>query len=316
MSWPPWSAHSSEAKTAPPKQAGRPEGRPLIAGEWTCSPLDVAEEWVYGIVSLELGAEFTLQGGILQMDWPLTGAVAGTLILAGATTAVLSFLYRSSPHDLIVPKALPFLMTTDTSISMDSGRLGEPVAYPSTQTPQAPLVQTRTEPVSAGKIKESTNQHLPDDSIARRQSPSDYMKPASSSVSAPLSAQPQIRVQEWRAVATARANLFNLGGHLDQSGVVDNMASGPLREAFRKVKNYDKLQPEAKALIEAPNINLSKLAPYRALLGIDDIKIEQEQAVKFVRVASTRGIDGAADVLVLPMGEKGNADLLVLPPFR
>jgi hypothetical protein len=252
------------------------------------------------------------------MDWPLTSAVAGTLILAGATTAVLSFLYQSSRHDLIVPKAsLPFLMTTDSAqISMDLGRLSEPVAYPSTQTPQAPLVQTRTEPVNAGKIKEGTNQHLPDDSIARRQSPSDYVKPASSSVSAPLSAQPQIRVQEWRAVATARANLFNLGGHLDQSGVVDNMASGPLREAFRKVKNYDKLPPEAKALIEAPNINLSKLAPYRALLGIDDIKIEQEQAVKFVRVASTRGIDGAADVLVLPMGEKGNADLLVLPPFR
>jgi hypothetical protein len=273
---------------------------------------------VYGIVSLELGAEFTLRGGILQMDWPLTGAVAGTLILAGATTAGLSFLYQSSPHDLIVLKApLPLLMTTDSAqISIDSGRLSEPVAYPSTQTPQAPLVQTRTEPVNAGKIKESANQYLPDDSMARRRAPSDHMKPASPSVSAPLSTQPQIRVQEWRAVATARANLFNLGGHLDQSGVVDNMASGPLREAFRKGKNYDKLPPEARALIEAPNINLSKLAPYRSMLGIDDSKIEQEQAVKFVRVASTRGIDGAADVLVLPTGEEGNADLLVLPPFR
>jgi hypothetical protein len=252
------------------------------------------------------------------MDWPLTGAVAGMLVLAGATTAVLSFLYQSSPHDPIVPKAtVLFLMTTDsTSTSMDSGRLSEPLAYPSTQTPQAPLVQTRTDPVNAGKIKGSTNQHLPDNSIARRQSPSDYMKPASSSVSAPMSAQPQIRVQEWRAVATARANLFNLGGHLDQSGIVDNMASGSLREAFKKVRNYDKLPPEAKVLIEAPNINLSKLAPYRALLGIDDSKIEQEQAVKFVRVASTRGIDGAADVVILPMGEEGNADLLVLPPFH
>jgi hypothetical protein len=194
------------------------------------------------------------------MDWPLTGAVAGTLILAGATTAGLSFLYQSSQHDLVVPKApLPFLMTTDsTRISMDSPRLSEPVTYPGIQTPQVPLVQTRTEPVNAGKIKESTNQYLPDDSMARRRSPSDHMKPASPSFSAPLSAQPQIGVQEWRAVATARANLFNLGGHLDQSGVVDNMASGPLREAFRKVKNYDKLPAEARALIDAPNINLSK----------------------------------------------------------
>jgi hypothetical protein len=252
------------------------------------------------------------------MDWPLTGAVAGTLILADATTAGLFFLYQSSPHDLIVSKApLPFLMTTDsTRISMDSPRLSEPVAYPSIQTPQAPLVRTRTEPVNAGEIKESTNQYLPDDSMARRRSSSEHAKPASPSVSAPLSVQSQTTVQEWRAVATARANLFNLGGHLDQSGLVDNMASGPLRDAFKKGKNYDKLPPEAKALIEAPNINLSKLAPYRALLGIDDSKIEQEQAVKFVRVASTRGIDGAADVVVLPTSEEGNADLLVLPPFR
>lgn len=252
------------------------------------------------------------------MDWPLTGVIAGTLILAGATTAGLFFLYQSSPHDLIAPKApLPFLMTTDSArISMDSPRLSEPVAYPSTQTPQAPLVQTRTEPVSAGKIKESTNQYPPDDSMARRRPSSDYTKPASPSVSAPLSAQPQIRIQEWRAVPTARASLFNLGGHLDQSGVVDNMASGPLRDAFKKVKNYDRLPPEAKALIAAPNINLSKLAPYRALLGIDDSKIEQEQAVKFVRVGSTRSIDGAADVVVLPMGKEGRADLLVLPPFH
>jgi hypothetical protein len=152
--------------------------------------------------------------------------------------------------------------------------------------------------------------------MARRRSSSEHTKPASPSVSAPLPAQPQIRVQEWRAVPTTRANLFNLGGHLDQSGVVDNMASGPLREAFKKVKNYDKLPPEAKALIEAPNINLSKLAPYRALLGIDDGKIEQEQAVKFVRVATTRGIDGAADGLVLPTGKEDSAALLVLPPFR
>ena len=94
------------------------------------------------------------------------------------------------------------------------------------------------------------------------------------------------------------------------------MASGPLREAFKKVKNYDKLPSEAKALIDAPNINLSKLAPYRALLGIDDSKMEQEQAVKFVRVATTRGIDGAADVVMLPTGREGSADSLVLPPFH
>jgi hypothetical protein len=270
------------------------------------------------------------------MDWPLTGAVAGTLVLAGATTAWLSFLHHSSSDGLIVPKA-PTLMSADsTQISSDSPRLSEPAAYPSTQTLQVPLAQTRTERVDGGKIQESTNQYHPYDSMAsqpsrqptsseyaaRRPSSSDHTKPASSlSVSTPLPAQPQTSIQEWRAVATARANSFNLGGHLDQFGVVDSLASSYLRDAFKKGKNYNKLPPEAKAWVEAANVNLSKLAPYRALLGIDDSKIEVEQAVKFVRVASTRGIDDAdldqeTDVTLLPTREEGNADLLVLPPIR
>ena len=90
------------------------------------------------------------------------------------------------------------------------------------------------------------------------------------------------------------------------------MATPHLREAFKKIRNYNKLPPEAKAWIEEANINLSKLAPYRALLGIDDRRIEQEQAVKFVRIAGTRGVE----LVVLPTDEEGNADLLVLPPFH
>jgi hypothetical protein len=183
---------------------------------------------------------------------------------------------------------------------------------PSVHAKQAsPSVQTRTEPVNGGKIKESTDQYLPSESVARRPSPSVHAKQASPSVSPSLPAQPKIGLQEWRAIPTAQANLFNLGGHLDQSGLVDGMASPRLRDAFKKVKNYNKLPQEAKALIEEPNINLSKLAPYRGLLGMDDRKIEQEQAVKFVRLASTRGIE----VVVLPTSEEGDADL-VLPPFN
>jgi hypothetical protein len=175
----------------------------------------------------------------------------------------------------------------------------------------SPSAQTRTEPVNGGKIKESTDQYLPSESMARRPSPSVHTKQATPAVSPPLPAQPKIGLQEWRAIPTAQANLFNLGGHLDQSGLVDGMASPRLRDAFKKVKNYNKLPPEAKALIEEPNINLSKLAPYRGLLGMDDRKIEREQAVKFVRFASTRGIE----VVVLPTSEEGDADL-VLPPFN
>jgi hypothetical protein len=178
--------------------------------------------------------------------------------------------------------------------------------------PASPSVhRTRTEPVDGGKIEGSTDKLLPSESMARRPSSSVHTKQASPSVSPPLPAQPKIGIQEWRAIPTARANLFNLGGHLDQSGLVDSMASPRLRDAFKKVKNYNKLPPEAKTLIEEPNINLSKLAPYRGLLGMDDRKIEQEQAVKFVRIASTRGIE----VVALPTSEEGEADL-VLPPFN
>jgi hypothetical protein len=180
-------------------------------------------------------------------------------------------------------------------------------------------VQARRPPIDGGKIKEntkeSTNQSLPHDLMVSRPPPSDHTKQAALPVSPPP-AQPQIGIQEWKAVATARANSFNLGGHLNQLGVVDSMASTYLRDAFKKSRNYNKLPPEAKAWIEAANINLSKLAPYRGLLGIDDSKIEQEQGVKFVRIASTRGIDDTdldqeADVVVLP-----DEDVLVLPPLR
>lgn len=176
----------------------------------------------------------------------------------------------------------------------------------------SPSVQARTEPVNGGKIKESTDQHLSSDSMAKRPSSSVHTKQASPSAPTPLPAQPKISTQEWKAIPTAGASLFNLGGHLDQSGLVDNMASPRLRDAFKKVKNYNKLPLEAKAWIEEPNINLSKLAPYRALLGMDDRKIEQEQAVKFIRIASSRGIE----VVVLPTSEEGDADLLELPPFN
>jgi hypothetical protein len=151
----------------------------------------------------------------------------------------------------------------------------------------------------------------------------------------PGAAATQIGPPQWRAVPTAKANMFNLGGHLDRNGVVDSMASPHLRDAFKSHRNYPKVPPHVKALIEAPNINLSKLAPYRALLGINDKVIEEEQAVRFERVAGTRtadtagvagssyrGVDedapGAAEVDAIEpvVVEPGEFEPLVLPPFK
>jgi hypothetical protein len=282
------------------------------------------------------------------MDWRLIGALTSATLSCGLLAVSVTALVLSGPGE---PRKVPTsptllieseagrltanLRPTDYSGGHDTdskpqvGRLLGPDASPAPSTeplgtasvkggeqaivrrpspsnhakPASPSVQARTEPMNGSKIKEPTDQYLQH---------SDHRKPASPSVSTPSSAQPKISIQEWRAIPTARANLFNLGGHLDQSGLVDSMASPHLRDAFKKIKNYNKLPPEAKAWIEEPNINLSKLAPYRALLGIDDRKIEQEQAVKFVRIASTRGID----VVELSTGAEDTADLLVLPPFH
>jgi hypothetical protein len=103
-------------------------------------------------------------------------------------------------------------------------------------------------------------------------------------------AVPPMATELWRVETTAKANYFNLGGHVDKDGVVDSLASSYLRDALKKHRNYPKLPPQIKAYLDAPTINLARIAGYRAMLGIDDRKMEDEQGVKFVRVAS-RGVD-------------------------
>jgi hypothetical protein len=103
-------------------------------------------------------------------------------------------------------------------------------------------------------------------------------------------AAPPMAAELWRVETTAKANYFNLGGHVDRDGVVDSLASSYLRDALKTHRNFPKLPPHIKAYIDAPTINLAKIAGYRAMLGIDDRKMEEEQGVKFVRVAS-RGLD-------------------------
>jgi hypothetical protein len=288
------------------------------------------------------------------MDWPLTGAVGGTLVLAGATTAWLYFIYQSAPEVRVVatPPSATLMPTTPRRPSssddmrpvvpslqartqpVDAGKIRESASpylpYDSTpqrppsadgERPAAPSLQPRTQPPDAGRTKASANPHPPYDAMAKAPPPPDRTKPAALTALTPMPVQPQASVAEWRAVATAHANSSNLGGHLDRSGIVDSLGSSYLRDALKNARNYNKLPPDARALIDAPTINLSRLAPYRGLLGIDDSRIELEQGVRFVRVASTRGVDDAdleqdADAIGLSANEGGDADLLVLPPIR
>ena len=271
------------------------------------------------------------------MDWRLIGAVVAIVALTCATAAGVSFVYHSSPNDLIsrkVPPTPSLISTAPPRIAMDPPR---PSTEPSLPPPPPPLLEGRTEPVGGDNINGSNNQYPPEDlakpppssdhkarlpappkQMARLPSPPEHPKPPPAVTAAPP--PPKKIVQEWKAVPTERAGPFNLGGHIDQNGVVDSMASERLREALKTSKNYRRLPAEAKAWIEAPNINLSKLAPYRVMLGIDDRIIEAEQGVKFVRLfASTRGIDDEADLEAdmaeFPPGDEA-PERLVLGPIR
>ena len=69
------------------------------------------------------------------------------------------------------------------------------------------------------------------------------------------------------------------------------------------------------------DINLTKIAGYRALLGMDEREMEEKQGVKFIRVASSRGIEipglGADDFDASPIDlislEKMDFDLRLRP---
>ncbi|MBS0530912.1 MAG: hypothetical protein JSS22_16195 [Proteobacteria bacterium] len=90
-------------------------------------------------------------------------------------------------------------------------------------------------------------------------------------------------------MATAAASYYNLGGHIDNAGTVDSLASSHLREAFQAHRNFNRLPQDIKTHILTQNISLPKIAPYRGLLGINDKKIEQEQAIRFERVGGPGG---------------------------
>ena len=112
--------------------------------------------------------------------------------------------------------------------------------------------------------------------------PPDYASPARNEVKLPPS-QPQppppppMKVDSWEVQITAKASYYNLGGHVDKNGIVDSLASSYLGHALKKHKNYPKLPPQIQAYINAPNINLTKIAGSRAMLGIDDKEMEKSR---------------------------------------
>jgi hypothetical protein len=221
------------------------------------------------------------------MDWPLTGSVAGVVVLAGAVTFGTMAALRTTPEPVKKPPTFVLLLAppagtpgyiiaslpsnADDDLRIDSRPLqsGEP-AYPPAQ--KKPIVQRPTERLANGNASQRQS------NAGSSPGPDTTSKRAT-----------EVAPERWRVTTTSMANNFNLGGHVDKSGIVDSMASEHLREAFKKHRNFEKLPPDMKAHINnSQNISLVKLAPYRKLLGVNDKWLEEEQGVRFERIASNR----------------------------
>jgi hypothetical protein len=233
------------------------------------------------------------------MDWPLAGIVTGIVVFTGAAAYGVVGIIQSetpSPHKTakssepaLIPKsALPVYVPPSEPREQFSD--ATPLTNPS--NPPSPFEFAKTPPPEARLVPPPTKAARPTPPVSVPPAPP-ASKPTQPSgpyamVSPPPAHQAPTVVQ-WRVIATANAGPFNLGGHIDNAGIVDSLASSHLRDAFKAHRNFSRLPPDIKTHILTQNISLPKIAPYRQLLGIDDKKIEQEQAVRFERVGGPHG---------------------------
>ena len=235
------------------------------------------------------------------MDWPVIGAVSAVAIVAGAVTFEVVVLMQPDPAPV---KRAPLLANYGGgSVERSAYELpGFATGRKSEWTPTFPLIPL----IDPDRLPQAESQ-IPAD---RPRAPEASKKPPATSAAAPAVKPPapadqrnappqgelktamlttpevQPRVEQWRVVVTAKASYFNLGGHVDRAGIVDSLASSHLRDALKSHRNFPKLPPDIQTHILTQNINLAKVAPYRGLLGMDDKTLEEEQAVRFERIAS------------------------------
>jgi hypothetical protein len=254
------------------------------------------------------------------MDWTLTGALAGVAILATTVGYEFVVITRSNPEPakkyeataVLIPARERPVISTHT-LSSASELAYTPAPAPQTHAPSvayAPAPQTHAPSVAYAPAPQTHAPSVayapapPTHAPAAVTAPAPQTSSAHNEVKPPPKPQPQVNSDSWQVQTTAKANYYNLGGHVDRNGIVDSLASGYLSEALKKHKNFPKLPAQIQAHINAPNVNLAKIAGYRGLLGIDDREMEDKQGIKFIRVASTRGIE---------ITDPGDADLDASP---
>jgi hypothetical protein len=243
------------------------------------------------------------------MDWTLTGALVGVAVLATTVGYELFVITRPNPEPPKYQVTAVLIPTRERPVVNANSNIPAVVYDPAPQTKAPRVSDTAEYPQYPSRVDipppvgSRPKDHSP---------PPDYSNSAHSEVRPPPQLQrpqpppPQLQLQRpqqpqpqpqpinsdaWQVQTTPKAGYMNLGGHVDKNGVVDSTASPYLRDALMKHKNYPKLPAQIQAYINAPNINLAKIAAYRALLGIDDKEMEEKQGVKFIRLATTRGIE-------------------------
>ena len=244
--------------------------------------------------------------GKLALDWTVAGAVAAVAIVGGVVAFEIVALLRS---DAAPAKRPPLLASYGSSVERtaydipgfaSSGKDERPLSFPLIRLidPDRDAAQDTqgtkgTSPAAAkapgaAPAKKTTPAAQDAAKPAPPSSPAEVkvakLNPTETDAPPPAAAAAAPRPEQWRVIATANASYFNLGGHIDKAGIVDSLASPHLRDALSKHSKFGQLPPDIRSHILTQNINLPKIAPYRSLLGMDDRILEQEQAVKFVRV--------------------------------
>ena len=240
------------------------------------------------------------------MDWPVIGTVSATILVAGAFTFEVVVFMQPDPAPIRPLPRLPRLieparMTQSESSMPRLAKVIEPdrVAQGERQLPPlARLTEPDPVPRSESPPPADPEPAVPAPQTASIASAFAKLPPSGVVYSAPPPREfktakltlpdPQPRAEQWRVVVTAGANYYNLGGHVDRAGIVDELASSHLREGLKVHRNFARLPPDLRAHILTQNISLPKLAPYRGLLGMNDKTLEDEQAIRFVRVVSNR----------------------------
>jgi hypothetical protein len=233
-----------------------------------------------------------------SVDWTLTGALGGVAILAVAVGYEFSTIPLNGPEPANKHQAAPILIPARERAAVEASSRAPEVGYnlhsSSPTVGYAPAPQANTPRLSNATESPQISPPVEVSSRAKDHSapPPVYSSSAHNEVKPSLEhAKPKISSDLWEVHTTAKASYFNLGGHVDKNGVVDSLASGYLRDALKKHQNYAKLPARIQAYINEPNINLAKIAEYRALLGIDDKEMEEKQGLQFIRIAASRGIE-------------------------